>query len=112
MFRELNFLRRTVRLPRNLHEQLSKLRKAEAALRQEVGGRFLDGLQRQAADIDEAGRGLDLQLHQVEQVGAAGQQLDARFGRGGGGLGDGAGAFVGEGLHGPATSRMAARMCG
>lgn len=37
VFRELNFLRRTVRLPRNLHEQLSKLRKAEAALRQEVG---------------------------------------------------------------------------
>ena len=32
VMRELNFLRRTVRLPRNLHEQLSKLRKAEAAL--------------------------------------------------------------------------------
>ncbi len=35
--RELNFLRRTVRLPRNLHEQLSKLRQAEAALVQELG---------------------------------------------------------------------------
>lgn len=37
VMRELNFLRRTVRLPRNLHEQLSKLRKAEAALLQELG---------------------------------------------------------------------------
>ena len=37
VMRELNFLRRTVRLPRNLHEQLSKLRKAEAALVQELG---------------------------------------------------------------------------
>lgn len=37
VMRELNFLRRTVRLPRNLHEQLSKLRKAEAALTQELG---------------------------------------------------------------------------
>lgn len=37
VMRELNFLRRTVRLPRNLHEQLSKLRKAEAALLQKLG---------------------------------------------------------------------------
>jgi len=37
VMRELNFLRRTVRLPRNLHEQLSKVRKAEAALTQEIG---------------------------------------------------------------------------
>ena len=37
VFRHLNFLRRTVRLPRNLHEQMAKLRKAEAALRQETG---------------------------------------------------------------------------
>ena len=37
IMRELNFLRRTVRLPRNLHEQLSKLRKAEAALIQKLG---------------------------------------------------------------------------
>jgi RNA polymerase primary sigma factor len=37
VMKELNFLRRTVRLPRNLHEQLSKLRKAEATLLQELG---------------------------------------------------------------------------
>lgn len=37
VMRELNFLRRTVRLPRNLHEQLAKLRKAEATLTQELG---------------------------------------------------------------------------
>lgn len=37
VMRELNFLRRTVRLPRNLHEQLSKLRKAEATLTQQLG---------------------------------------------------------------------------
>jgi RNA polymerase primary sigma factor len=37
VFRHLNFLRRTVRLPRNLHEQMARLRKAEAALLQETG---------------------------------------------------------------------------
>ena len=37
VMRELNFLRRTVRLPRNLHEQLSKLRKAEATMIQKLG---------------------------------------------------------------------------
>lgn len=37
VMRELNFLRRTVRLPRNLHEQLSKVRKTETALLQELG---------------------------------------------------------------------------
>lgn len=37
VMRELNFLRRTVRLPRNLHEQLSKLRKIEADLLQAHG---------------------------------------------------------------------------
>jgi RNA polymerase primary sigma factor len=37
IFRELNFLRRTVRLPRNLHEQMAKVRKAEAALLQTIG---------------------------------------------------------------------------
>ena len=37
VFRHLNFLRRTVRLPRNLHEQMARLRKAEAALLQKTG---------------------------------------------------------------------------
>jgi RNA polymerase primary sigma factor len=37
IFRELNFLRRTVRLPRNLHEQLARLRKVEEATRQALG---------------------------------------------------------------------------
>jgi len=37
VMRELNFLRRTVRLPRNLHEQMAKVRKTEAALLQELG---------------------------------------------------------------------------
>jgi RNA polymerase primary sigma factor len=37
VFRHLNFLRRTVRLPRNLHEQMAKLRKTEAALLQKTG---------------------------------------------------------------------------
>jgi len=37
IFRELNFLRRTVRLPRNLHEQLARLRKVDAAARQALG---------------------------------------------------------------------------
>ena len=37
VFRQLNFLRRTVRLPRNLHERMAKLRKAEAAILQKTG---------------------------------------------------------------------------
>ena len=81
-------------------------------------GRRLDLVERQAVHIDQMGRRLDLELHQVEQVGAAGDEAAARrphcrrrgFGRG-------ARAFVGEGLHAllpafgmPATSEIASMM--
>ena len=83
---------------------------AEAAV-----GRLDDVAQGQARDVDEMGRPLDIDLHEIEQVGAAGHEggarLAGRLGRGG----DVAGAFVGEGPH-PAlpcwASMMAATMLG
>ena len=44
---------------------------------------LLDLLQRQAADVDQVRRLLDLELHQVEQVGAAADELGAGLGHGG-----------------------------
>ena len=82
---------------------------AQAALR-----RRLDLVERQAVDVDQVRGRLDLQLHQVEQVGAAGDELARRAcaataaaasaGR--------CGALVGEGLHArtPATSVIASTM--
>lgn len=74
VMRELNFLRRTVRLPRNLHEQMSKLRKAEAALRQELG--------REPTEA-EVGRVLGCDQEKVTELRAYqqhGQSLDAPLG--------------------------------
>jgi RNA polymerase primary sigma factor len=72
--RELNFLRRTVRLPRNLHEQLSKLRQAEAALLQELG--------REPTE-EEAARALGCSPEKVTELRSYqqyGQSLDAPVG--------------------------------
>ena len=41
-------------------------------------GRRLDRVERQPVHVDEVRRRFDLQLHQVEQVGAAGDELGAR----------------------------------
>jgi hypothetical protein len=77
-------------------------------------GQRLDVLERQPADVDQVSRLLDLEPHQVDQVGAAADEFRAgpthrrdgppRIGR----------AFVGEGLHvrPPATSRIAATIFG
>ena len=48
--------------------------------------RHLDLVQRQAIDVDEMRRRLDLEFHEIEKVGAAGDELgavDACCGRGG-----------------------------
>jgi hypothetical protein len=76
----------------------------------------LDPVHAGAVDVDQMGRRLDLQLHQVEQIGAAGDEARAlMLGRGAGRLGRIGGSYIGEGLHAfslPATSRIAATMFG
>ena len=85
-------------------------------MRRPPSGVVFDLVERQAADVDEMRRRLDLELHQVEQVGAAGDELGAGLARPRQPRPRGVvGAFVGEGLHAlasPATSRMAATMLG
>ena len=64
-------------------------------------------------DVDEVGRRLDLELHQIEQVRAARDELGAGPPRNGRcGLGRRARALIGEGLHPclPATSVIASTM--
>ena len=89
---------------------------AEAA----IGGVF-DFVEGEAVDVDEVRRGLDLQLHEVEQIGAAGDESGAGVAcggggglcGGGGGLCGGGGALEGEGFHTTpsfATSVMASAM--
>ena len=71
--------------------------------------------ERQAADVDQVGGPLDLELHQIEQVGAAANELCAAAGHGGDGGLQVRCALVGEGPHlrtPSATSRMAATMFG
>ena len=81
---------------------------AQAALRH-----FLDPVQLQVLHVDQMGRCLDLQLHQVEEVGAACQELGARPLRHcGRRLCGRPGAFIAEGFHAfaPATSAIASAM--
>jgi hypothetical protein len=73
----------------------------------------LDLVEANSVDVDEMPRRLDLKLHQVEQIGSAGDELCVRsllcFGRRFLGR---AGAFVGECPHVllPATSAIASAM--
>ncbi len=81
---------------------------AQAALR----GLFDTG-ERQQADVDEMRRRLDLQLHEIDEVGAAGDELGRGLGCRCAGRRDAAGPFVAERLHvrpPSATSRIAATM--
>ncbi len=76
-------------------------------------GRRFDLVEREAVDVDQMRRRLDLELHQVEQVGAARNELGALDARGGGcSVGGRVRALVGEGFHAflPATSVIASTM--
>jgi hypothetical protein len=73
-------------------------------------GRGFDAVEIEFVEIDQVRRGLDLQLHQVEQVGAARDEPGSGvFGDGCGRVGRCVGALVGEGFHDftPATSAIA-----
>ena len=75
--------------------------------------RILDAVQPEVLNIDQMVRRLDLQLHQIEQIGPAGDEFGARTRRHRRrGFGGRAGAFVGEGPHArtPATSAIASAM--
>ena len=50
-------------------------------MRRPPSGGLLDGLERQPRDVDQPRRALDVLLHQVDQVGAAGDELRRRIGR-------------------------------
>ncbi|OFA00968.1 hypothetical protein DUPY_22520 [Duganella phyllosphaerae] len=81
---------------------------AQAAL-----GRGFDAVQAQAVDVHQVGRRFDLELHQVEQVGAACNEARAgSAGRDGCRFGNCGGALIGKGSHErlPATSVMASMM--
>ena len=82
---------------------------AQAALR-----RLFDLVERQPVDVDQHRWRLDLQLHQVEQIGAAGNDFRARFHGSGGSAGGGIGTLIGKGFHvgNPAACLMAATMFG
>ena len=77
IFRELNFLRRTVRLPRNLHEQLARLRKADAAARQALGRAPTD------AELAGAMACSPEKLTELQSYAQQGQSLDAPIGEDG-----------------------------
>src|ERR1700751_4834797 len=75
--------------------------------------RFFNAAERQRVDIDEPRRGLDLKLHEIDQIGAAGAELARRTRRDGAGGVDVARTFVVKRLHvrSPSTtSRIAATM--
>ena len=82
---------------------------------------LVDGRQRQPGDIDQPGRPLDIVLHQVDQVGAAGDEPGGRIRPDlTDGLGDIGRAGIGEPVHSaaswwrapscPSTCSMAATM--
>ena len=89
---------------------------AWAPIRRPPSGSSSMSVERQAADVDQVGRLLDLELHQVEQVGAAADELRAGLWTprptAAGGVRR---PLVGEGPHRrppSATSRIAATMFG
>jgi len=72
--------------------------------------RGFDFIQAEPVHVDQMRRGLDLELHQIEQVGAARDKFRSLAPRGRGGcLRRGRRALVSEGLHAflPATSPIA-----
>ena len=76
--------------------------------------RLLDLVQRKTADIDELARGLDLQLHQIEQIRSACDRFGARLGQRGGSSSQRFDALICERFHDciPAACLIAATMFG
>ena len=58
-----------------------------------------DFIQRQPIDVDDAHRRFDVALHQIEQIGAAGETPRRRLAQIENGFVDRTGAYVIEGLH-------------
>ena len=82
-------------------------------MRMPPSGDVSDVLQRQMRDVDEPRRLLDVALHQIEQVGAAGEAARVAVGERLDGGVDGSGLHVVEGAHRHAlvdASRTAATM--
>ena len=50
-------------------------------MRKPPSGGLLDVVERQPRDVDQPRRALDILLHQIDQVGAAGDELRRRIGR-------------------------------
>jgi hypothetical protein len=73
-----------------------------------------DLVERQTVDVDQGRWCLHLQLHEIEQVGAAGNELDAGFARRDSCIRDRLRAPVGEGFHvcSPIACLIAATMFG
>jgi RNA polymerase primary sigma factor len=95
VFRHLNFLRRTVRLPRNLHEQMAKLRKAEAALLQKTGREATE------AELSAALEWTPEKIVELRCYQQHGQSLDAS-------IGEDSDATFGDTLADPEASTPAA----
>jgi len=78
--------------------------------------RRFDPVEAQMIDVDQVGRRFDLELHQVEQIGAAGNEARTLHRSCGlGGIRNAGRAAIGKRLHAffsPATSFMAAMMLG
>ena len=74
---------------------------------------ILDAIEVESGKVDDVRRRFDLQFHEIEQVGAAGDKLGVGRARGGrGGCGGRRRALESERLHAPspATSRIASRI--
>ena len=61
----------------------------------------------EVVDVDEGGGVLDAVLHQVDEVGAAAEELGSGCGDGVDGVVGGGGALVGEGIHARLLARAA-----
>ena len=73
-------------------------------MRKPAAGGLLDLVERQPRDVDQLGRPLDIHLHQIDQIGAAGDEFRARArGHLAHRVGDVAGARILEADHGCAS---------
>jgi len=66
-------------------------------------GQFLDGVEADTVDVDEPGGALDVEFHQIEQSGAAGDEADVRMSGGVYSLVGVGGAGISEEFHGASS---------